>query len=171
MESMGAYIPASIDEARAPRIRPAVLGALAAAAAATAAICLWILLQPQGDTGSAIYPMEDMTRAQAQEMLDGQAQRSRMTVSMQPAPILRDGRLRLNFIVPSDNNGWSERVEVMQDGQEVYASGIVAPGHVIEWADAPGAHAGQAVATVHAVDGQGRDHGNPVSVEIEIREP
>ena len=169
MESIGGYIPASIEGPRPLRIRRVVAGAIAAAAAATA-LCVWVMLPPQGDTGSAIYPMEGMGADEAQEMLDARTQASRITVSMQPSPALRDGRLHLNFIVPADNNGWSERIEVEQDGRVVYASGIVEPGHAIEWADAPDAHAGTAVATVRAVDGKGGDHGNPVSVQIEIEE-
>ena len=164
------HAPADLLRQRSRRRKHRTWLAAIAAAAAAAALTAGIIagIQPQGDIGSAVYPMGDMTHEQAQAMLDEQTARSRMTVSLQPEPRLRDGSLYLNFTVPEDNNGWAERIEVEQDGALIYKSGIVQPGYAIGWADAPAAHAGPALATVYAVDSEGGDHGNPVSVEIEI---
>lgn len=129
----------------------------------------WWLAQPRGDTGSYIIPQGDMTDEEARSMLDEQVERSRITVSLRPTQELtRDGRLHVNFVVVADNNGFSERLEIEQDGHVVYASGVVEPEHAIAWCDAPSAHAGPATATVYAVGSDGLDSGNPVSVEIEI---
>ena len=131
-------------------------------------ICTWKSL-PEPDTGSYIIPQGDMSDADAQAMLDEQAEKSRITVSISPNPKLADdGQLRVNFIVVEPNNGFAERLEVEQDGNIIYASGVVQPGYKIEWGQSSGAHTGSATATVYAVDGNGLDHGNPVSVEIEI---
>ena len=129
----------------------------------------WQIARPQGDSGVRLIPQGDMTSEEAQALIDEQAESSRMTVSLSPSMRLRDdGSLRPNFIVEEPNNGLSERLEIEQGGQVVYSSGAVAPGYGIEWCQAPAARAGSAIATVHALDEQGRDKGNPVSVEIEI---
>ena len=161
------YKPHRSRSRRELAIRIAITTAAAAAAAALA-LFAYALLQPKGDTGSVIYPQGNMTRQAAQAMLDEQTAKSRITVSLQPTPRLRDGRLYLNFTVVDDNNGWAERVEVMQGDTLIYKSGIVQPGYAVTWVDAPDAHEGHAVATVYAVDEEGKDHGNPVSVEVDI---
>ena len=129
----------------------------------------WCTQRSEGDTGSKIYPIGSMSSAEAQEMLDEQTESSRITVSLSPAMrLLSDGSLRVNFIVDEPNNGLSERLEIEQDGEIVYASGAVEPGYAIEWCQAPAAHTGSAIATVYALDGKGHDHGNPISVEVSI---
>lgn len=151
---------------------PKVVAVLVIVLLLALACCLAIgyVNQPKGDTGSYLIPQGDMTDEQAREMLDAQAEASRITVSLRPEPELVDGQLHVNFVVVPGNNEFAERLEVEQDGAIVYRSGIVQPQHVIEWGSAPTAHAGLAVATVYAVDGSGNDFGNPVSVEIEIVE-
>ena len=131
----------------------------------------WQLIRPKGDTGVRLIPQGEMTRQEAQALVDERAESSRMTVSLSPSMRLReDGSLRPNFIVEEPNNGLSERIEIEQDGQVVYASGPVAPGYEIEWCQAPAARPGSAIATVYALDDEGNDRGNPVSVELEIVE-
>lgn len=121
------------------------------------------------DTGSAIIPMGDMTQAQAQALLDEQTEQSRIHISIAPKPVLaEDGSLQVNLIVPEENNGYSERLVIEQDGQLVYESGAIRPGYALEWARDTKAHAGSATAIIWAVDANGDDHGNPVAVEIEI---
>ena len=147
--------------------------------AALALLCLALLVlcasaalsatRAKGDTGTYIIPQGSMTSAEAQAMLDEQVEASRITVSI--APVMRlgnDGLLRVNFIVEKPNNGLSERLEIEQDGRVVYASGAVDPGFAIEWCQTAGAHIGPAIATVYALDGNGDDSGNPISVEVEI---
>ena len=140
---------------------------------AIAAACVLYALSMPGhdasDTGSAIIPMGNMTQAQAQAMLDEQTERSRIHISIAPKPALaQDGSLQVNLIVPEENNGYSERLVIEQDGQVIYESGAIQPGHMLEWAHDTKAHAGTATAIIWAVDTYGNDHGNPVAVEIEI---
>ena len=142
---------------------------LAVVLCAAIAGVVWWQTQPQPDTGSYIIPQGDMTDEEAQAMLDEQAEKSRITVSLSPNPTLKDdGQLRVNFIVVEPNNGYSERLEIEQDGAIIYRSGVVEPGHKIEWGQSVNAHVGGAVATVYAVDDDDLDHGNPISVESEI---
>ena len=155
----------------ARRMWPVVVLPLLLVALAAALLCgWWVASQPAGDTGSRVYPLGDMTEEEARAMLDRQTDASRITVSLRPKPELADGKLHVNFLVPSGNNSFAERLEVVQDGACVYRSGVVEPEHAVTWGDAPGAHPGSATATVYAVDGSGNDFGNPVSVEVEIVE-
>ena len=139
---------------------------------AALAVCISIAVngsRATGDTGSYLVAQGSMTSAEAQEMLDEQTDASRITVSVAPFMRLKDdGSLRVNFIVEEPNNGFSERIEIEQDNQLVYSSGSVKPGFAIEWCQAPNAHVGPAVATVYALENEGGDYGNPVSVEVEI---
>ena len=134
------------------------------------ALVAWWMAQPRGETGSYLIPQGAMTDEEAFALVEEQAESSRITVSIKPAPELVDGQLHVNFFVPEDNNSFSERLEIEQDGRVVYRSGIVEPSHVIEWATAPDAYAGSAIATIYAVDETGIDFGNPISIEIEIVE-
>ena len=154
----------------APSAKVLVSVLVALAALTGGVLCLWWSSQPQGDTGSYLIPQGAMSDEEAKAMLDRQAELSRITVSIRPVQELVDGRLHMNFVVPSGNNNFSERLEIEQDGHSVYRSGVVKPGHVVEWGSARQAHAGGATATVYAVDAGGKDFGNPVSVEVEIAE-
>ena len=147
------------------RLLAAVLLCLMAAAGGLLA---WFALQPAGDTGSYLIPQGTMSDEQAQQMLDEQADKSRIQVSLRPVQELKDGKLHVNFVVAADNNGFAERLEIVQDGLLVYASGIVQPNHTLSWVEAPAAHPGDATATVYAVGDNGEDFGNPVSVEVSI---
>lgn len=142
---------------------------LVLAIGAGAGAAWWLFGQPaQGDTGSRVIPKGNMSDEEAQALVDEMAEKSRITVSIAPKMLLRDnGTLRVNLIVPEQNNGLSERLEVMQDGKTVYRSGVVEPGNRLEWGQSSEAHAGNATATVYAV-ADGVDSGSPVSVEVEI---
>lgn len=109
-----------------------------------------------------------MSDSEAQALVDARATSSRMLISLAPDMKLDDGRLRVNLIVPEDNNGIAERVEIVQDGEIVFASESVLPGSSLEWADAPDAHEGAALAMVHAVNDKGSDFGSAVCVEVSI---
>lgn len=147
----------------------ALIALLTFVAAACVLYALNAPRQTASDTGSAIIPMGNMTQTQAQAMLDEQTEQSRIHISIAPKPVLTtNGELQVNLIVPEENNGYSERLVIEQDGKVVYESGVIRPGHVLEWARDVQAHAGRATAVIWAVDGNGSDHGNPVAVEIEI---
>lgn len=166
-EKHGSLDGARVMEGRRRWVIIAVSAALVVIALMLCARCS----APRGvDEGIRIIPRGSMSAAEAQQMLDEQVEASRITVSLSPQPELQDGRLRVNFAVIEPNNGISERLEIEQDGRVVYRTGTVAPGYVVEWGNAPDAHAGAAVATVYAVHESGADFGNPVSVEIEIVE-
>jgi hypothetical protein len=173
-------VTASVDDAttsfelkRKRRILPIILGLLA-----VAALIVGIVLAmrppeqepfPQGDTGTYLIPKGDMSDEEAQKLVDEMAEKSRITVSLAPEMRLEsDGRLRVNLVVPEENNGLSERLEIEQDGKIVYRSGVVNPGNRLEWGnDANDAHEGPATATVYAIQDDA-DFGNPVSVEVQI---
>ena len=139
--------------------------------AAVAGGAAWYLSnqdKPEADTGTHLIPQGNMTQEEAQQLVNDMAEKSRITISVSPNMRLKDdGQLRVNFIVPEDNNGFSERLEVEQNGRIVYASGIVAPGYRVEWGQSEGAEPGPATATIYAVSGEA-DSGNPVSAEIQI---
>lgn len=123
---------------------------------------------PEGETGSYIIPKGNMSDEDAQKMLDEMTEKSRITVSIAPDMKLKDnGDLRVNLVVPEGNNGLSEHLEIEQDGRVVYRSGVVSPGHVLEWGSNTTAHAGTATATIYAIQSDA-DFGNPVSVEVNI---
>lgn len=123
---------------------------------------------PEGETGSYIIPKGDMSDEDAQKMLDEMTEKSRITVSIAPDMKLKDnGDLRVNLVVPEGNNGLSERLEIEQDGRVVYRSGVVSPGHLLEWGSGSSAHTGTATATIYAIQSDA-DFGNPVSVEVNI---
>lgn len=168
----GAPATAQITLRRKSRIWPLVILLAAAVAAGTAAAFVaFNATQPQNDTGSYLIPQGNMTDEEAQRMLNEQAEKSRITISVAPEMKLRpNGELRINFVVPEPNNGYPERIEIQQDGQVVFKSDIVNPGYMIEWAPSSGAHVGDAVATIYAVNSQGGDTGNPTSVEVKIIE-
>lgn len=131
----------------------------------------WWLLLPHGATGSRILPSFTSDVREAQAALDESVQKSRITVSLIPNPALDEqtGTLALNFVVSPDNNGFAERFVIEQDGRTVYQSERVMPGYALATVQTPDAHVGEATATVYAVDADGNDYGNPVSVELVIR--
>lgn len=165
----GAPYGATFNLKRKKRLAPIITAIIALLVIAAIAAGAWWYVQPKGDTGSYIIPQGTMTDEEAQALVDDQAEKSRITVSIRPTQELKpDGALHVNFVVVEGNNGFSERLEVAQDGNVVYKSGIVKPGNMIEWGASRDAHAGPATATVYAVDDAGNDSGNPVSVEVEI---
>ena len=166
------YAMATFTLRRRKRILPLVITLIMLVLAGVGGFMAWqhFFNQPSGDTGSQIIPQGNMTDEEAQDLVNEMAEKSRITVSIAPNMALKDdGQLRVNFIVMEPNNGLSERLEVEQDGQVVYRSGIVQPGYSIEWGEAPSAKPGPATATVYAVSGDA-DTGNPISVEVNIVE-
>ena len=147
---------------------------LAALIAVSAALLSTGPLDPDdetdGDRGSHLIPPEDMTEEEIVEMLNRLAELSTITVSLDPEPELVDGKVHLRFVVEEPNNGFSERMELVQDGKVVGHSEIVSPGDWVEWISAPDAVPGAAIAIVYAVDEDGNDSGSPVNVEIQITE-
>ena len=106
----------------------------------------------------------------AQNLNDDENGYGRINVSLaSDMSLVEGGALRVNFIVTEPNNGFSERLEVEQDGQVVYRSAVVDPGYKLEWGQTSGAKPGAAVAAVYAVK-NGMDIGAPTRVEVEITE-
>lgn len=170
--SSGAPATAQFTLRRKHRIWPIIACFLVAAAIAGAAIAAYNLAQPKDESGSYLIPQGEMSDEEAQALVNEMAEKSRITISVAPYMKLQDdGALRVNFIVPSDNNGLSERIEIEQDGKVVFKSDIVKPGYKLEWGSSNGAHVGEATATIHAVDASGGDSGNPISVEVQIVGP
>ena len=66
-------------------------------------------------------------------------------------------------------NKFSQTFTLSQDGVELYSSGLIAPGEVVEWCEAPDAHEGSATVTVQGCDPEtGAPSGNPQSVAVAI---
>ena len=148
----------------------AIILPLVAIAAVGIGYAVWhFALQPPSETGSRFIMKGDMSDEEAQALLDEQAEASRITVSLAPEMKLKNtNELRVNFVVAEPNNGFSERLELEQDGRIVYKSQVIEPGYRLEWVTSNGAKTGPATATVYAVTSDGVDTGNPVSVEVQI---
>ncbi len=148
---------------------PAVLLLLLALLLLGAVLVLGVL-RPASVAGVRLIPQGSMSSQEMQHALDEEVERSRITVSLRPAPPLDEatGALGINFVVVPSNNGYGERFEIQQNGATVFKSAVVDPGRKLEQVTAPGLTKGDATVTVYAVDGDGRDHGNPVSVEVSV---
>ena len=91
-----------------------------------------------------------------------------MTISVSAKPKLADGKVRVNVSNVAENK-FSQTFTLSQDGIELYNSGLIAPGEVVEWCEAPDAHEGSATVTVQGCDPEsGSPSGNPQSVAVTI---
>lgn len=128
------------------------------------------LLCPRVETGIRLVPQFSNNIQEEQALLADQVEKSRITVSLIPHPVWDDEsqELGINFVVVPDNNGFSERFVIQQKGRIVYESARILPGHALPTVKIPKLDSGPATATVFAVDKQGHDYGNPVSVELTI---
>lgn len=125
---------------------------------------------PAGDAGATVLKYEGMSREEVQAEIDRQTEESRMTISVNSQPTLKDGRARVN-VINDEGNKFDQSFTLIQDDAEIYQSGIVHPGEAVEWCDAEGLHAGEATITVARVDsGTGSVVGNPQSVAVTVIE-
>ena len=125
-------------------------------------------LAPKEDAGASITSYEGMSDEEIQAALDRQTEASRMTISVAAHAQLDGNRVRVNVVNDKDNP-YDQQFKLEQDGKTLYESGIVKCGKTVEWADAEGAHTGDATITVTAVDkDSGEAVGNPQSVSIQI---
>lgn len=122
----------------------------------------------QEDAGATISSFKGKSRAEIQAELDREARESRMTISVNAKPQLKDGRVRVN-VVNDKSNKFDQSFTLEQDGKTLYESGIVKRGKTVEWVDASDAKTGTATITVTARDRKtGKKHGNPQAVQVEI---
>lgn len=125
---------------------------------------------PAGDAGATVSKYEGMSREEVQAELDRQVEESRMTISVNSQPTLKDGRARVN-VINDEANKFDQSFTLVQDDAEIYQSGIVHPGEAVEWCEAEGLHAGEATITVARVDSAtGSVVGNPQSVAVTVIE-
>ena len=125
-------------------------------------------LAPREDAGATVSKYEGMSRAEIQAELDRQARESRMTISVNAKPQLKDGKVRVN-VINDKSNKFDQSFVLEQGGKTLYESGIVKRGKKVEWVDAAGAKAGKATLTVTARNRKtGKKSGNPQSVQVEI---
>ena len=125
---------------------------------------------PAGDAGATVSKYEGMTREEIQAELDRQTEESRMTISVNSQPTLKDGRARVN-VINDEGNKFDQSFTLVQDDAEIYQSGVIHPGETVEWCDAEGLHAGEATITVARVDSAtGSVVGNPQSVAVTVNE-
>lgn len=123
----------------------------------------------QRDAGATVSDYRDMTRDEIQAELDKTVRDNMMTVSVAArAPMDDKGIVRINAINDASNK-FSQRYSLIQDDRVLYESGAVDPGHAIESCHVEGAHTGEALIEIQAVDSETlEDHGNPTRVKVEI---
>lgn len=122
----------------------------------------------QSDPGVSVQSYDGMTDEEIQKELNRKTEESRMTLSVSPNPILKDGKVRVNLINDKDNK-FSQSFILEQNGKTIYESGLVKPGETLEWAEAKDAKTGEATITIQAHDkDSGRKTGNPQSVTVNI---
>lgn len=125
---------------------------------------------PAGDAGATVSKYDGMSREEIQAELDRQTEESRMTISVNSQPTLKDGQARVN-VVNDESNKFDQRFELIQNDKTVYESGVIHPGEAVEWCPADGLSAGDATITVARVDsGTGSVVGNPQSVAVTVIE-
>ena len=148
-----------------------VLALLLAASLCGLGVLAWQHFNPPaGDAGATVSKYDGMSREEIQAELDRQTEESRMTISVNSQPTLKDGQARVN-VINDESNKFDQRFELVQDDKTVYESGVIHPGEAVEWCDADGLHEGEATITVARVDsGTGSVVGNPQSVAVTIIE-
>ena len=121
-----------------------------------------------GDAGATVTSYEGKSKEEIQALLDKQTEDSRMTISVNSQPSLKDGKLRVNVINDADNRFY-QSFKLEQDGKVLYESGVIKTGETVEWCDAPDAHTGDATITVQALNKDTtKASGNPQSVQVSI---
>ena len=129
---------------------------------------MWQFAQPKADPGATVQNQEGKSDEEIIAELNRQAEESRMTISVSAKPKLADGKVRVNVSNVAENK-FSQTFTLSQDGVELYSSGLIAPGEVVEWCEAPDAHEGSATVTVQGCDPEtGAPSGNPQSVAVTI---
>ena len=129
---------------------------------------IWQFAQPKADSGVTVQGYEGKSDEEIIADLNRQAEESRMTISVSAKPKLSDGKVRVNISNVAENK-FSQTFTLSQDGIELYSSGLIAPGEVVEWCEAPDAHEGSATVTVQGCDPEtGAPSGNPQSVAVTI---
>lgn len=129
---------------------------------------MWQFSQPKADPGATVQAHEGKSDEEVIAELNRQAEESRMTISVSAKPKLSDGKVRVNVSNVAENK-FSQTFTLSQDGVELYSSGLIAPGEVVEWCEAPDAHEGSAIVTVQGCDPEtGASSGNPQSVAVAI---
>ena len=120
---------------------------------------IWQFTRPKADPGATVQGYEGKSDEEIIADLNRQADESRMTISVSAKPKLSD----------VTENKFSQTFTLSQDGVELYSSGLIAPGEVVEWCDAPDAHEGPATVTVQGCDREtGSPSGNPQTVSVTI---
>lgn len=122
----------------------------------------------QEDAGATVSSYKGKTRAEIQAELDREARESRMTISINAAPQLKNGKVRVN-VINDKSNRFDQSFTLEQGGKTLYKSGIVKRGKTVEWVDASGAKPGTATIIVAARDRKtGKRHGSPQAVQVKI---
>ena len=118
---------------------------------------MWQFSQPKADPGATVQAHEGKSDEEVIAELNRQAK-----------PKLEDGKVRVNVSNVAENK-FSQTFTLSQDGVELYSSGLIASGEVVEWCEAPDAHEGSATVTVQGCDPEtGAPSGNPQSVAVAI---
>lgn len=156
------------DNSRKKKRRVVILIPLLLLLFSIGSCAMWQFSQPKADPGATVQAHEGKSDEEVIAELNRQAEESRMTISVSAKPKLSDGKVRVNVSNVAENK-FSQTFTLSQDGVELYSSGLIAPGEVVEWCEAPDAHEGSATVTVQGCDPEtGAPSGNPQSVAVAI---
>ena len=156
------------DNSRKKKRRVIILILLLLLLLSIGSCAMWQFSQPKADPGATVQAHEGKSDEEVIAELNRQAEESRMTISVSAKPKLSDGKVRVNVSNVAENK-FSQTFTLSQDGVELYSSGLIAPGEVVEWCEAPDAHEGSATVTVQGRDPEtGAPSGNPQSVAVAI---
>lgn len=156
------------DNSRKKKRRVIILILLLLLLLSIGSCAMWQFSQPKADPGATVQAHEGKSDEEVIAELNRQAEESRMTISVSAKPKLEDGKVRVNVSNVAENK-FSQTFTLSQDGVELYSSGLIAPGEVVEWCEAPDAHEGSATVTVQGCDPEtGAPSGNPQSVAVAI---
>ena len=122
------------------------------------------------EPGATLISGEGMTDEELQAEVDRLTRESMMDISVASQPELDGETVRINLI-NSESNKYAQRFTIVQDGQQLYESGAIAPGQQLEYCDVPGLQPGTATVTVQAVseNNQGT-YGNATAIDVTIVE-
>ena len=143
------------DNSRKKKRRVVILILLLLLLLSIGSCAMWQFAQPKADPGATVQTHEGKSDEEVIAELNRQAEESRMTISVNVSNVA--------------DNKFSQTFTLSQDSVELYNSGLIAPGEVVEWCEAPDAHEGSATVTVQGCDPEtGAPSGNPQSVSVTI---
>ena len=153
---------------RSPYLLPCLIGFFCLLLAGGVFIWNRVLLSA-ADSGATVATYHGQSQEELQAELNRTVAESMMTVSVAPiATIQDDGRLRVN-LYNDEHNALPQRFRVLQGDRTLFRSGVVRPGEGVEYCQADGIKAGDAVIEIQSLNKKTHtDKGNPTHVNIRV---